>query len=209
MKNLIFPILLITTVACNNQKNETKSTQETGEQTVKNNVIIDKSDGSQDTLNDPNHFYYLANKNIKEVAQMILDNKCQPSDNYITFSVMDSLLSQKSEDRKFYFRVFLNILEKADGALAEAVGLPAMNYVEKYTTEFIQLLTSISNDQLDSWASVIGIELFLSSQDDPMKDGEVYVEKLELNCLSLNENEKARLRKFNEIIIRSIQENNK
>jgi len=209
MKNLIFTILLFAIVACNNQKKETKSTKETEQQTVKENVIIDQSDGTQDTLNDPNHFYYLANINIKEVAHMILDNKLQPSDNYITFSVMDSLLSQNSEDRKFYFKAFLNILEKADGALAEAVGLPATNYVEKYTTEFVQLSTTISNDQLDSWASLIGTELFLSSQDDPIKDGEVFVENLRSNGLSLNENEKARLRKFNEIIIRSIQENNK
>jgi len=209
MKKQLIPILLLAIVACNGQKKETKSTQKTDRQIIKENVSIDQSIVPQDTLNDPNHFYYLANTKLKEVAQMILDDKIQPSDNDVTFSIMDSLLSQKTEDRKFYFSVFLKILKKADGALAEAVGLPAMNYVEKYTTEFIELSSNISDDQFDSWASFIGFEIFLSSQDDPIKDGEEFIKKLNTNCSDLSGKEKSHLESFNTAVIKSIQENNK
>jgi len=207
MKKQLILILLLTIVACNNQKKETKAKLETNQQTENENVSIDQSLVPQDTLNDPNHFFYLANKNLKEVAQMMLDNKIQPSDNHITFCIMDSLLSRKLEDREFYFDVFLNILKKADGALAEAVGLPAMNYVEKYTTEFIELSSNISDDLFESWASYIGFEILLSSQDDPIKEGEAFIEKLNSNCSNLTDKEKERLESFNKIIIESTQDN--
>ena len=208
MKNLVLPILFLTLLACNGPskvKNQNaKEVSSIAEERSNSKQIL----GPYDTLNDPNHPYYLTNKDPKEFGRMILEDKVQPSDNLATFNVMDSLLSTNVDDRQFYLKVFFNILDKADRALAEAIGLPAMNYIEKYPIEFAQLTTNISDDQLNYLGSYIGYEIYLSSQDDPVKDGEVFVEKLRSNCQFLNAKEKTRLEKFNDIIIKSIQENN-
>jgi hypothetical protein len=207
MKKFIIPILLLTLLACNSPgkvKIQNASEVSTISEERDNKKQIS---GPNDTLNDPDNPYYMTNKDPKEFGRMILEEKVQPSDNIATFNIMDSLLSENVDDRQFYIKVFLKILDKADGALAEAIGLPAMNYVEKYPVEFAQLATNISDDQLDSWGSYIGYEIYLSSQDDPISDGEVYVGKLRSNCQILDAKEKARLEKFNEIIIKSIREN--
>ena len=185
MKKLVLPILFLTLLACNGpskvKKQNAKEVSSIAEERSNSKQIL----GPYDTLNDPNHPYYLTNKDPKEFGRMILEDKVKPSDNLATFNVMDSLLSTNVDDRQFYIKVFLNILDKADGALAEAIGLPAMNYIEKYPIEFAKL-TNISDDQLDYLGSYIGYEIYLSSQDDPVKDGEEFVEKLRSNCQILN-----------------------
>jgi hypothetical protein len=208
MKILVIPILFLPLLACNGpskvKSQNAKEVSRITEESRKSKQIL----GPYDTLNDPNHPYYLTNKDPKEFGRMILEDKVQPSDNLATFNVMDSLLSTNVEDRQFYLKVFLHILDKADGALAEAIGLPAMNYIEKYPIEFAQLTTVISDDRLDFLGSYIGYEIYLSSQDDPLKDGEDFVEKLRSNCQTLKAEAKTRLEKFNDIIIKSIKENN-
>jgi hypothetical protein len=208
MKNLILPILLLTLLACNDPGKVKSPNAKEG-----SNIAEERSNNKQipgpfDTLNDPNHPYYMTNKDPKEFGRMILEDKVQPTDNIATFNIMDSLLSKNINDRQFYIKVFLHILDKADGALAEAMGLPATNYVEMYPIEFAQLSANISDDQLDSWGSYIGYEIYLSGQDDPCKDGEVFIEKLRSYYPVLDAKEKARLEKFNDFIIKSIQENN-
>ena len=208
MKNLILPIILLTMVACNGPSkvkipNVKEGSNITDERSNKKQIL-----GPYDTLNDPNHPYYMTNKDPKVFGRMILEDKVQPSDNIATFNIMDSLLSKNVDDRQFYIKVFLHILDKADGALAEEMGLPAMNYIEMYPIEFAQLSTNLSDDQLDSWGSYIGYEIYLSSQVDPVKDGEVFVEKLRSYYSVLDAKEKARLEKFNDLIIKSIQDNN-
>ena len=207
MKKLIIPILLLVLLACNSQKNERTSKDEENKSTPIENTNETQSSKTWDTLNNPHHPSYLADKSPKEIGQMILDNKIQPTDNDVTFRVMDSLLSKNVDDRKFYFKVFVKILDKADGALAEMVGTPAMKYIERYTSEFMDLSTNLSKDNFNSWAAFVGWEILLSSNDDPIKDGELFVEKLMSNCPDLNDKDKQRLESFNKIIMKSIQNN--
>ncbi|MCU0366395.1 MAG: hypothetical protein MUC30_04155, partial [Bacteroidales bacterium] len=162
---------------------------------------------TSDTLNNPHHPSWLADKSPKEIGQMILDNKIQPTDNDVTSRVMDSLLSKNADERKFYFKVFIKILENADGALAEMAGTLAIKYVENYTSEFLDLSAGISKENFDSWASFVGWEILLSSNDDPVKDGELFTEKLLSDCPELIEKDRQRLKSFNDIIMKSIREN--
>lgn len=207
MKYPIIPVSLLVLMACNSPKKESAS-----KEAEKESYPIEKTGKNQhsesgDTVSNPLHPSWLADKSPKEIGQMILDNKIQPTDNDVTFRVMDSLLSKNADDRKFYFKVFVKILEKADGALAEMAGTPAMKYVENYTSEFLDLSAGISKENFNSWASFVGWEILLSSNDDPVRDGELFIEKLLSNCPELKEKDNQRLQSFNDIVMKSIREN--
>ncbi len=207
MKYQIIPISLLVLMACNSPKKESASKEAEKESYPIEKTSKNQHSESGDTVNNPLHPSWLADKSPKEIGQMILDNKIQPTDNDVTFRVMDSLLSKNADDRKFYFKVFIKILEKADGALAEMVGTPAMKYVENYTSEFLDLSANISKENFNSWASFVGWEILLSSNDDPVKDGELFIEKLLSNCPELKEKDNQRLKSFNDIVMKSIREN--
>jgi len=207
MKYSIIPICLLVLMACNNPKKESASKEAEKEFPPIEKTSKNQQSENGDTVNNPHHPSWLADKSPKEIGQMILDNKIQPTDNDVTFMVMDSLLSKNADDRKFYFKVFIKILENADGALAEMVGTPAMKYAENYTSEFLDLSANISKENFNSWASVVGWEILLSSNDDPVKDGELFIEKLLSNCPELIEKDRQRLKSFNAIVMKSIREN--
>lgn len=176
------------------------------ESKVETNKLPEKS-GVTDTLRDPNHQYYYADIDPKSFAMWILQDSIKPSDNYSTFRVMDSLDAVKFVDRKFYFNVFINILNKADGALSEATGLPALKYVENHTAEFLKLSSTLPKKDFESWSYTVGVEILLSSNEDPIKDAKDYFEKLKNNCSNCTIKEKKLLLQFNDILIQTITEN--
>jgi hypothetical protein len=100
-------------------------------------------------------------------------------------------------------------MEKSDGALAEAIGLPALTYVENHTKEFIELSSSLNEDQFETWANHIGVEIFLSSEENPLKEAEDYYSKLKTNCKDCSSKQKERLEKTYMIIRKAIINNDK
>jgi hypothetical protein len=205
MRYLILTLALSVT-ACSGSKGDNKSNQNVINNSVEETLKTEPHSNQVDTLNDPYHRSYLADKTTKEIGQMFLDNKLLPNDNGPTLRTMDSLLSTNQDSRKFYFMVFVKIMDKADGALAEAVGLPAMQYVEEYTDEFLDLSSNLSNEQFNSWARFVGWEILLSSNDNPVKDGELFIEKINSNCSVLDSSRKQRLENFNKIIYDYLRE---
>jgi hypothetical protein len=201
MRQLTLAILLILISGCGQENKESRH-----QKIVENKITTIQTTESIDSLRDPCSSYYLADKNSKEIGQMILDDSVRPTDNDVTFRIMDSLLAKKIEDRKFYFKVYAKILDNADGALAEVVGIPGMKYVENHTQEFIELSTNLTNKQLDSWANFIGWEILFDSHQDPLKGGENFIKKLVSNCVDLDSLGKKHLNDFNKMIIHAIEE---
>ena len=185
---------LILLISCTGRQKETKNS-------VSDNVVRKDTIAANDTLREPNHYRYLADISPREFAELIMKDSVRPSDNFCTFRVMDSLNAKSLVDRKFYFKVFLNIMKKSDGALAEAVGSPAYDYVEKHTKEFFELAQTATNEQFELWANNVGVEIFLSSTNNPTKDAEEYYMKLRENC-SLEQ--KKEVEKFCKIIRETI-----
>jgi hypothetical protein len=207
MRYLIL-FLALSFTACIGPKGDNKSSQKVTENSIEETSSTEPNSNPVDTLNDPHHRSYLADKTTKEIGQMFLDNKLLPNDNSPTLRTMDSLLSKNQESRKFYFMVFVKIMDKADGALAESVGLPAMQYVEEYTDEFLDLSSNLTNEQFSSWATFVAWEILLSSGDNPVKDGELFIEKINSKCSALDSSRKQRLENFNKIIYDYLQEKN-
>jgi hypothetical protein len=205
MRKITFAILLLIITGCRGEKRESTSMNNDKKVIQKENLVNSQTTEGIDSLRDPYSPYYLSDKSSKEIGQMILDDNVRPTDNKVTFSIMDSLLAKNYEDRKFYFKVFVKILDQADGALAEVVGIPAMKFVEYHTKEFIDLSSNFTYKQQESWANFIGWEIYFDSKKDPAKDGEKFVEKLVSNCSDLDSRSKLNLDNFSKMIIQTIE----
>jgi hypothetical protein len=208
MKYLILILTLILT-SCVGPDEKNKLNQIASQNSLQDNLKAAQKSSLLDTLNDPYHRSYLVDRNTKEIGQMFLDNKLLPNDNVPTLRTIDSLFCKNPEDRKFYFRVFVKIMDKADGALAEEIGLKARLFIQKYTYEFLDLSANLTEKQFSTWATFVGWEIQLSSIDDPVKEGESFIEKLNTISSELDNERKQRLEDFNKIISMYLKEKNK
>jgi len=163
---------------------------------------------SADTLRAHNSFYDLADINPKKFAELVLSDKIFPSDNYSTFRIMDSLEAVSFEDRKYYFKVFLHIMKKADGALAEAVGDPARFYTMNHTKEFFNLASSLKPEEFESFANYVGSEFTVEVTDENIKTRtENYYKLLKKNCKECSPEEKKNLANYFNLVKQAIENN--
>ena len=95
-----------------------------------------------DTLRIKYHYYYLADIDSQTIAELFINDDLQPSDNFITFRVLDSLTSSNKQTRKYYLPVFNKILKQSDGALSEVIGTPIVEFLKQYPTEFARTIKS-------------------------------------------------------------------
>jgi hypothetical protein len=157
-----------------------------------------------DSLRDPNSYYYLTDFDLKLIGKWILSDSLFPSDNFVTFRLMDSLDSDTYSERQFYLKVFLHIMEKADGALAEAVGSPALAYVERHTKEFFELNPPLSKDQFERWANYVGVEIYLSVNNNEKEAGQKYITGITDSCKGCSAKALKKVEEFGDIITESI-----
>ena len=96
-------------------------------------------------INNKSIQFYLSNPKIDKYAKMFYKRDFAPSDDSITFGFLDSVMTRNSETRPFYFFVFNQIVNVADGALAEGIAFKCLDFVGKYPCEF---LNHAKNDTL-------------------------------------------------------------
>jgi hypothetical protein len=140
------------------------------------------------------------------VGQMILDGKLVPGDNVFTYRMMDSLLSATSPRHPFYFRVFDKIMDHADGALGEAIGDYSLTYVEQQPSAFIKNIQPLPKHRFETWASQVGIELFLSS-NEPGDSYKKFESATIANCKTCNATALQSVRRFNQLVWQTMQAN--
>jgi hypothetical protein len=131
-----------------------------------------------DTLRIGRHYYYLADLDLRTIAERIMNDELLPSDNFITFRILDSLSSPNVETRKYFLPVFNKILLQADGALAEVMGTPIIEYLKQYPKEFIS--TTESDKLYELYSNYAAYELYFS---DDYKSAIAELERTALsNC---------------------------
>ncbi|MCY7420654.1 MAG: hypothetical protein LH478_02810 [Chitinophagaceae bacterium] len=144
---------------------------------------------------------------IQQVGELVLKDSIQYLSNEVTaFMLLDSLLSKNKGSRDFYFRVFNKIMERSGGSLDDAVGDYALTYVENYPKDFLDNSRNFTEDKLASWAGNIGIELFLSSQNQK-EAFEKSTRMFKSNCKNCDLQQLARLDSFNNMIWTTIEQN--
>ncbi|PIQ22737.1 MAG: hypothetical protein COW65_01415 [Cytophagales bacterium CG18_big_fil_WC_8_21_14_2_50_42_9] len=148
---------------------------------------------------------------MEEAAKKILsgENYNRWNDTYL-LSLIDSLNSNNKESRKYYFKVFNKIMDKADGYVSEAIGTSALKYTSNHTIEFIEWSRELTEKQLDSWAYHVGVEISLSSQSndlggDDMEYGKSYANLLRQNCKTCSIDKTRRLEEFTTSTLQTVK----
>ena len=122
-----------------------------------------------DSLRNPDHYYYMADLSLRKAGELILNDSIHPSDNFITFSLMDTISDCKERDLNFFLKVFEKILNDVDGALAEAVGSDTRNFIEKRPVEFINHIDKLNDKQIKKWADHTFSEMYFAYSEDVLK----------------------------------------
>jgi hypothetical protein len=173
--------------------------------------IVDRDPLPGNSLTDstqPNTTRYsLEQLPMREVAELILKDSIRPTSSPIIYKMLDSLSSDSKLTRQYYFKVFNKIMNKADGEIAESIGGYALTYVQNYPKEFLDNTKGFSKNSIEAWASNIGIELFLVSNENVKAAYDQVVVLFNDNCKDCNAYYKGRLKEFNAMILQTIQEN--
>ena len=131
--------------------------------------ILFSQKSETDSLTNPNHFYYLSDLPLKKAGELILNDSIKPSDNFITFALMDTVSGCKKSDLNFYLKVFEKILNYADGALAEAVGSYTLNFIKKRPADFINHIGTLNDEQIKTWADYTFVEMYFTYPAEELK----------------------------------------
>lgn len=109
-----------------------------------------------------------------------------PSDDEATDALMDSLtVSTDSRRHPFYFAVFTRRILGSDGALGEASGVYAREYVETRPQRFLDYFTSESwtaPADFREWAYAVLLELSIAEDGEPGIKVEKLCERMKRNC---------------------------
>lgn len=98
-------------------------------------------------------------------AQQILDNKIQPSDDDLTFACLANLLSDSVSQRAYYFKVYVAIARKADGALSEGLCGYIKTYLELYPAEAVEDFKHLDKADQDRFLENVAYEFYASGDD--------------------------------------------
>ena len=159
-----------------------------------------------DSLRDPKHASYLSDLPLRQVATYFLNDSITPTDNTITFNCLDSLLNDNAETRSFYFPVYLKILERADGALAEVVGGYVIQYIERYPSEFFTRCIDLNSSQFELLCSAAGSDLYF--EDDNVNYTQKWGNLLISNCLDCSPKQLELIQKFKTLVLDYVFKNN-
>ncbi len=144
---------------------------------------------------------------IRKVGELVLQDSIEVYDNeVISFMLLDSLLSPRRSSRDLYFKVFNKLMDRSGGNMGDAIGDYALTYVQSHPGEFLTNSKNFSEDRLASWASIIGIELYLTATDSKQAY-ENSTKHFTANCKQCDTADLARLQIFNQLIWKTIEQN--
>ena len=122
----------------------------------------------KDSLRDPYHNAYLTDLSYKEIGELILKNEARPMDNHVTFELLDTISNCDIEHLGFYLRVFENIMEKSDGALAEVVGMYTWQFIKSRPEIFLNHIDTTKSENIKNWANYTVYEMYFSFPEDSL-----------------------------------------
>jgi len=128
---------------------------------------------------------YLDNKQVSKTAWDFYYGKFKATDDNKTFSILDSLDTKNNLTRPFYIYLVSKILDKADGALSEYLGISCKEFIESHPDFLIDFLYSKSNivDKrfLGNWANEIAGEFIIDCEGKEKQCIKKSLQKVSIN----------------------------
>lgn len=154
-------------------------------------------------------FHILSQTNLKVYGQQILDNKIKPTDDAITFRVLDSLFCKDLSSRNFYFKIANKIQHLSDGALSEYVSVIAGKFYLLHNVEFLKRTKQMTKDDIYQWLDYAAFDIAADTQNG-LKDLpgiKVKLQSLAKQNPNASAEEKALQKKYNAYLLKEIEEN--
>lgn len=161
---LVFVILF--TCSMKSFKNEANLMQNEKD-TLNKNKCIGKLE-ENDSLRNPFHFAYLTDLSFVEIGNLILSDSVAPTDNKITFILLDTISKCNENELSFFLKVFENIMNKSDGALSEVVGQYTLQFINKRPEIFARHIGNSSKETIQNWAKFSIYELYYNCPADSL-----------------------------------------
>jgi hypothetical protein len=165
---LIALLFTISLIYCGNAENNT-DTHLTNSDTI--TKVLDTS--AEDYYPDKKFMRQPNAAELKQYALDVLADKQNPGDNLFTYAMFDSICSPNPETRKFYYKVFINCLNKIDGIVSESVGGYIMIYLEQYPNEAIANYAELDGKNKDNYDSSLAYEFYVTATDIKSYKGEI------------------------------------
>jgi hypothetical protein len=130
--------------------------------------------------------FYLYRGDVSPVAKDFYLLRFIPSDNPLTFSLGDSLLTRNDTTRPFYYFLFRRLRQISDEALTEGLTNYAARYALTYPEEFFKKLrmpvyrASYSDWVLDFASSIPSLKIVKEREADDV-EAEKYIVEAQLN----------------------------
>jgi hypothetical protein len=113
------------------------------------------------SINGKSITFYLNHPQIDNYAKMFYQGQFRMMDDGLTFSILDSVLTNNPVTRPFYIYIFNSALRIADGALAESIGTECKQFMDKYPCEFISLRSNQKySDNYNKWIDFEAFEYY-------------------------------------------------
>jgi hypothetical protein len=112
--------------------------------------------------------FYLDNKQVSKTAKDFYYGKFKATDDKKTFSIIDSLKTKNNSTRPFYIFLVSRIIDKADGALSEYLGVSCKTFVESHPDFLLDFLysrnTIVDKRFFEKWAGQIASEFMIDCE---------------------------------------------
>ncbi len=104
--------------------------------------------------------FYLNHPSIDKNSKRLYKGELGFSRDSVPSCIMDSLLTINSETRPFYFFIFNQFVDQANGKMIDLVALKCTVFVEKYPCEFFNFFNQPDLDiNVVKWTTYIGLTL--------------------------------------------------
>lgn len=113
------------------------------------------------SINEKSITFFLKHPQIDNYSKMFYQGQFGLMDDGLTFSILDSVLTNNPETRPFYIYIFNSALRIADGALAESIGTECKQFMDKFPCEFISLKSNTEyTDNYNKWIDFAAFEYY-------------------------------------------------
>jgi hypothetical protein len=144
---------------------------------------------------------FISDPAIPKLAKQLFNKTATYSEEPLEY--FNNLASKDKQKRAFYLRVITNSYHIADGAYAEGLGSSGKEYIETCPQEFASFFdnnTCFTENDLKIWADIVMLEFSISDEDFETSDGEPdgiqFIKKLQKECKSYPESQKATIKRF-------------
>lgn len=145
-----------------------------------------------------------------DLAKLIVDGTVpEHLDEASVQGMIDGLSDAVPATRRLQAMAITKLWPKADGAIAESMGLAALEYVSAHPAEFIALCDQdLGESDLPVWADMLAQEILIDSEEGPVEAWAQRIPELERGCALCTQAHRERLGAFERLVRARILELN-